>query len=323
MEFPPVTALLSAAARVLFGWSLTGFRLFAILSGAAVTLLAALVVRELRRRTTGTDPRRGAGRALADPDHHERAFQPVSFDQLTTMTLLWLALRLALGRGSWAAIGVAAGIGLETKYTLGVVLVLLLAGFLAWRRDVLFSRGLLLAAAIAAVLMIPNIVWEAGHGWVSVHWFLHPPPSGSDETRPGFIANLVLGYAVIAFPVAVAGMVSLLRNRLARPLGFAAAATPVAYFVLGGKSYYAAPAVLFALAAGAGPLDRWLTVRRAWAFGAVFALVTLFVFVVEMPALPLHTRTERASSRAAATSRRSLPGRGSCGTSSGRREARM
>ncbi len=68
-------------------------------------------------------------------------FQPVVFDQLTTMVVLWLALRLALGRGSWILLGVAVGIGLETKYTLAVVLVLLIATFLVWRRDVLLTRG--------------------------------------------------------------------------------------------------------------------------------------------------------------------------------------
>src|SRR5215831_2939707 len=34
VEFPPLTALLSAGARLWFGWSLIGFRAFAILAGA-------------------------------------------------------------------------------------------------------------------------------------------------------------------------------------------------------------------------------------------------------------------------------------------------
>ncbi len=55
---------------------------------------------------------------------------------------------------------------------------------LVWRRDALSSSGLALAVAVAVVLVVPNLVWEAGHGWTSVHFFLHPPPSGSDETRP-------------------------------------------------------------------------------------------------------------------------------------------
>ena len=215
-------------------------------------------------------------------------FQPVALDQLTTMVVLWLALRLALGRGSWPLLGVAAGIGLETKYTLAVVLVLLIATFLVWRRDVLRSWGFPLAVAIAAVLLVPNLVWEAGHGWTSVHWFLNPPPSGSDETRPQFIVNVILLTAV-AFPVAVAGVVSLVRDRALRPLGWTVVGTVVAYFVLGGKSYYTLPVVMFALAAGAIPLDRWLTRRRLRVAGAVFVVVGLLVLPITLPVLPLHT----------------------------------
>jgi len=43
--------------------------------------------------------------------------------------VLWLALRLALGRGSWPLLGLAVGVGLEIKYTLAVVVVLLLGRF--------------------------------------------------------------------------------------------------------------------------------------------------------------------------------------------------
>src|SRR5438874_9126973 len=47
VEFPPVTALLSALARTLFGWSLVGFRTFAVVAGAATAVASALVAREL------------------------------------------------------------------------------------------------------------------------------------------------------------------------------------------------------------------------------------------------------------------------------------
>jgi 4-amino-4-deoxy-L-arabinose transferase-like glycosyltransferase len=283
-----VTALLAAAARELFGWSLVGLHAITILVGAGTVVVGALVARELgasRRAQTlaavmiGFSPGMIATNLL---------FQPVALDQLTTMIVLWLALRLALGRGSWLLLGVAAGIALETKYTIAVVLVLLIATFLIWRRDVLHSWGSPLAVAIAAALLVPNLVWQAGHGWTSVHWFLNPPPSGSDETRPQFIANLIL-LTLVAFPVAVAGVVSLVRNRALRPLGWTVAGTVVAYFVLGGKSYYALPVVLLALAAGAIPLDRWATRRRLRVAGAVFAVTGLLVLPLALPVLPLNT----------------------------------
>jgi Dolichyl-phosphate-mannose-protein mannosyltransferase len=288
VEFPPVTALVAAAARELFGWSLVGLRLFTVLASAGTVVVGALVARELgasRRAQTfaavviGLSPGMLATNLL---------FQPVAFDQLTTLVVLWLALRLALGRGSWPLLGLAVGIGLETKYTLAVVLVLLIGLFFVWRRDVLRSWGFPLAVAIAAVLLVPNLIWEAGHGWTSVHWFLNPPPSGSDESRPQFIINVILLTAV-AFPVAIAGVRSLIRDRALRPLGWTIVGTIAAYFVLGGKSYYTLPVLVFALSAGAIPLDRWATPRRLRTAGAVFVVVGILVLPLTLPVLPLHS----------------------------------
>ncbi|HXY17743.1 MAG TPA: glycosyltransferase family 39 protein [Gaiellaceae bacterium] len=289
VEFPPVTALVSALARVFYGWSLVGFRSFVILAGALVTVTAALVARELggsRYAQLLAAVLVGFAPILLITNN---LFQPVSFDQLTTMVVLWLALRLARGRGSWPLLGLAIGVGLETKYTLAVVLASLVAGFAVWRRDALEPRGLLLAAGIAVALMIPNLLWEATHTWTSVRFFLNPPPSASDESRPQYFLNVVFGANPVAFPVAVAGAVALFRDLLTRPVGFAAAAVVPAYFLLGGKSYYAAPAVLFALAAGALPLERWATARRLWLVGTAFALFTLGTVLTELPTLPLHT----------------------------------
>jgi 4-amino-4-deoxy-L-arabinose transferase-like glycosyltransferase len=284
-----VTALFAALARGLFGSSLAGFRIWTILAGAGTVVVAALVARELgggRRAqllaavVVGFSPVLVATNGL---------FQPVSFDQLATVVVLWLALRLLLGRGSWWQLGIAVGIGLETKYTLAIPLVLLIAFVLVWRRDVLRSAGLALAAAIAVVLLVPNLVWEAQHAWVSVHWFLNPPPSASDESRPLYIANLITLTHPLAVPVAIAGIVGLIRDRRLRPLGWTAAATPVAYFALGGKSYYALPVVLFALAAGAPALDRWLSPRRLRVLGAVYVVVLVAALPIGLPVLPFHT----------------------------------
>src|SRR5207344_3671850 len=103
----PVTALVAALGRELFGWSLIGLRAFTILASAGTVVVGALVARELaatRRAQTlaavviGFSPGMLATNLL---------FQPVALDQLTTMVVLWFALRLALGHGSWPLLGVA------------------------------------------------------------------------------------------------------------------------------------------------------------------------------------------------------------------------
>jgi hypothetical protein len=274
---------------VLFGWSLVGFRSFAIVAGAGTIVVAALIARELgggRRAQALAAVAVGFSPVLVATNG---LFQPVSFDQLATMVVLWLVLRLALGRGSWWTVGVAAGVGLETKYTLLVVLALLAAGFLVWRRDVLLRRGLPAAALIAAALLVPNLVWQAQHGWASVRWFLHPASSATDESRPQYVGNLLLLTHPVAVPVAIAGIVLLVRDRRLRPLGLGVPGTALAYLVLGGKSYYALPAVLFALAAGAVPFDRWATRRRLRRVGAAYVVLLAAALPIGLPVLPLHT----------------------------------
>lgn len=289
VDYPPVTAVLAWFDRQLFGDSLIGLRLLTILAGAIVVVLAALIAREL-----GGGPRAqvfaavlvGFSPLLVATNN---LFQPVSFDQLATMCVLYLALRIALGRGSWWLLGVAIGIGLETKYTLAVLVVLLFASFLIFRRDALEPRGVATAAAIAAVLMIPNLLWQLDHNWASVRFFVNPPASATDESRPGYIGNVILLTGLVSLPVAVAGVRMLLRDRFLRPFGWTVIGVVLAYFVLGGKSYYALPVVLFALSAGSLPLDRWATPRRLRVWGTVFVLLLVVLLPVGLPVLPVKT----------------------------------
>jgi hypothetical protein len=70
VEFPPVTALLAALARELFGWSLVGLRAFTILASAGTVLVGALVARELgasRRAQTLAAVIMGSGRRCSRP----------------------------------------------------------------------------------------------------------------------------------------------------------------------------------------------------------------------------------------------------------------
>jgi 4-amino-4-deoxy-L-arabinose transferase-like glycosyltransferase len=289
VDFPPVTALLAAFGRLLWGDSLYGLRVFAILAGAAVVVLAAAISRELgggRRAQVLAAVLVGFSPILVATNG---LFQPVSFDQLATMVVLFLALRIALGRGSWPLLGLAIGVGLETKYTLAVVVGVLLIAFLLLRRDALEPRGVAIAAAIAFVVMIPNLLWQLDHNWASVRFFVNPPPSASDESRPEFIANVLLLTGLVSLPVAYAGIRMLIRDRLLRPFGWMVIAVVLVYFVLGGKSYYALPVSLFALSTGSLPLDGWLTTRRLRIAGTAFVVLLVLLLPIGLPVLPEKT----------------------------------
>src|SRR5581483_775629 len=72
-------------------------------------------------------------------------------------------------------------------------------------------------------------------------------------------------------------------------LAWTVPATVVAYFALGGKSYYALPVVLFALAAGAVPLERWAMSRRLWRAAVAYVVLLVVALPIGLPVLPLQT----------------------------------
>jgi 4-amino-4-deoxy-L-arabinose transferase-like glycosyltransferase len=66
----------------------------------------------------------------------------------------------------WLLVGLAAGIALENKNLVLLLLVSLAIGFLLARRfEPLRSTWLWLGVGVALLLWLPNILWQARHGW--------------------------------------------------------------------------------------------------------------------------------------------------------------
>src|SRR5262249_12282509 len=77
------------------------------------------------------------------------------------------------------------------------------------------------------------------------------------------------------------------------PLAWTVVGVWLAYLVLGGKSYYALPVVLFALAAGAVPLAAWARGRRLTVSATAYAILLIALLPVGLPVLPQHTAIGR------------------------------
>lgn len=268
VDYPPVAPLLARLSLTLFGGSVFGLRLFPALAGAVIVVLTGLIAREL-----------GGGRvaqvlaaiaALASPIllGANWLFQTVTFDQLTWTVALLLTVRLVRTGDPrwWLAVGLILGIGLETKYTILALALGLLAGVVATRaRRQLLTPWPWLGALVALAIFLPNVLWQAAHGWPSLEFIrLHPQDQASDFSPPVVLAEQVVLTGPLALPLWLAGWYRLLRYPQARLLGIAALVA-FATFLVSGKSYYDGPLYPLLLAAGAlqvesltGRLGGWL-----------------------------------------------------------------
>jgi len=264
VDYPPITAWMARLSTLVFGHSLVGLRAWPAMAGAVIVVLGGLIAREL-----------GGGRfaqilaallVLCSPMFlgSNSMFQTVSFDELTWAVCLYLVARL-LARGGpprlWLAIGVAFGIGLETKYTILVLGMGFAVGLaLTAQRRWLVTPWPWLAALIAAALLAPNLVWQATHGWPTLEFLgNHNAEMAAENPPTRFVSEqlLLIGFALV--PLWIAGLVHLLRHPRFRMLGLAAVVVILVLLVQRAKSYYAGPVYPVLLAAGAISFERFLS----------------------------------------------------------------
>lgn len=290
VDQPPLTPIAAWAWDVLVQGSLFGFRIVPALGAGVLAWLAGSVAKQL-----------GGGawsRALAALSVSVAPMFLVA-THLFTVNLLepiaWTLLALLVLRqlenespGRWLAIGLCAGLALLNKYSVGFWLLALLVGLVATReRHVLGSRWVLAAAALALALVAPNVAWQASRGFP----FLDLLRAGQASKNVPFEAltfskEVMLGLHPITMPLWVLGL--WLSWRQQRWLALAVLAFVSAMFALKAKPYYAAPAFVVPIAAGAVALERWVIrlPARAALLGVVLAAGAVTAPLV-VPVLPI------------------------------------
>ena len=273
VDQPPLIALIAWFERHAFGNSLLSIRLLPVLTGAAVVFLTGILARELGARRYGQFL--AASAILWAPAYF-------AFDSFLSMNafepLFWLlcaliAVRIVKGAPPewWLAFGAVAGIGLENKHTMllfGFALVagLILAG--QWR--LLLSKWIWIGGALALALFLPNLLWEARHGWPQIEVVRNAQLYKNIPISPlRFLIDQILFLSPVALPVWAGGLAWLLlarRGKAFRFLGLAYIIVLAVFIVLDGKSYYALPAYPLLMAAGGVAIEdlvevnswRWL-----------------------------------------------------------------
>lgn len=288
MDFPPLIAILANTARAIFGDTLFSIRLFPALAGTALIVLTALIARELGGRRLAQAI--AAFSALLTPVFLRPAalFQPVVFDQLW-WTLGFLALvKIARTGGQrwWLLLGVAGGLGLLTKFSIGFFATGALVGLLLTsQRRWLASRWPYVAAAIALILGGASIVGQIRLGFPVAGYMSELQEAQlARVTAAEFLGGqvMLLGPALL---LAIAGLVYLFRAeamRLYRVVAWTCVTIFLLLLIMRGKAYYVAPIYPALLAAGGVALEAASSrVRRVLV--PAFALVMLAAGIVALP----------------------------------------
>lgn len=143
---------------------------------------------------------------------------------LAGLTCLWATLALAEKNtlGLWLLLGASLGVAALSKYT-AVTLAFSVAIALFYLRGpkLLLEKGLWLAVCVAALLLVPILLWNYQHDWISFQYQLE---HGTERHAASLIAALqmqlgqMLSYSPLVYLLGIAASVLAWRNPRARVL---------------------------------------------------------------------------------------------------------
>lgn len=294
---PPLTPAIARLVDLLAPGSVFALHVPSALMAAGVVVLTGLTAREL-----------GAGRAAQALSAVVMAtaagLMTVGhiLSTTTTDTLVWAAAVLlvvrTLVRGrprGWLAVGLVAGVGLLDKHLVGFLLAAVVVGVAlsTQSRHHLRSPWAWAGVAVAGGLWLPNLSWQASHGWPQLELAADIRAEYLTlEERVLFVAFLVVLVSPVATALWAYGWGRLARApelAAVRPLGWAAGLLAVGFFLTGGKAYYLLGLLPLLVAAGADGLARAWPERRARRATVVLAVSGLVAAPVVLPLLPVQT----------------------------------
>lgn len=270
VAYPPLTPLLEHIGLAVFGLSLVGLRLFSVIAQATAIVVTGLMARELGGGRWAQITAAFAVALSPLPLFSGTEFQYTSFDFLWWVLIAYFTIRL-LKSGNprwWLAIGAIVGLGLQTKYAIVFLIAGILGGMaLSSARRYAKSPWFWAGIALALLIFLPNFLWLVHHDFISYRFLEHIHKRDVGEGRAeGFLKDQVLiCINVFAAPLALAGLIFLLRDRRYRMLGWMYLIPFVLFFFGKGRGYYVSGAYPMLLAMGAAGCARLLTYIPRWA----------------------------------------------------------
>ncbi|MEI6226880.1 MAG: glycosyltransferase family 39 protein [Deltaproteobacteria bacterium] len=293
VDQPPLIAFIARFTRVLLGDSVFAIHFFPGVAHAVLVFMTGWTARRLggdrfAQLLAALSALVGTGFLFTGTVLTMNAFEP----------LLWLlgadVVIVVLQGGSprlWVLFGLVMGIGLLNKHSMLIFGFSIVVGLLVSARRQFSNRWIWVGALIALLIFLPNLVWEAQNGWVTLDAMRQ---SKEFNRLPFRLADFVLGNVMMTgpllVPIAIAGLVfyfSRFGGKI-RVLGTSFVVTVAVVILSEGKVYYALPAYPALLAGGAVMIGKLAEMRRwSWQKPVIVSLLVASGVALAPGALPV------------------------------------
>jgi 4-amino-4-deoxy-L-arabinose transferase-like glycosyltransferase len=250
----------------LFGESLRGLRVLPAIAQAIVMILAALMARDMGGKRNAQILTAFAVFIAPISLFGGTVIMYFAFDYLWWVVVAFFVVRLLATDDAryWLGIGAGIGLGMPTKYTMAFWVVgLIVAVLITSARRYLRSKWLYFSVALALLIFLPNLIWQAQHGFIVFNYlsFIHARDISWGRADDFLPEQLFLTTNPLSLPLWTVGLSLCLFSasmKRFRTLGWMFLVTFVLFLLNQGRGYYTGPAYVMLLAAGCVWFEGWL-----------------------------------------------------------------
>ncbi len=285
---PPVTGFIAFLSHKIFGFSVFGIRFFPAVLGAASIYLMALLVREIGGGIFALTI--AAASYLFAPGFllTGTLFTPNSFEEFIWILATLFIIKLVKTNKPvlWLPVGVLTGLGFLNKYSmLFLAAGIIPALFFSTYRRLLASRYFLMAILACLIIMVPNLIWQYGHGWpVIIHM---------SELRSGqldllgflYFPTSLFSYCQGSIFISITGLVFLIFGKEEKQYRFIGLSSLIVFLLLlclKGKGYYGLVIMPVLFAAGGYALEKYFRGPLLYVRNGLVA-ISLIMSLIALP----------------------------------------
>ena len=258
VAYPPLTPFVERLSMAFFGFSLDGLRLFSVLAQAGIIITSGLIARRLGGNRIAIAIAALAVALAPIAIFEGTEFQYTTFEQFAWVLATYGVVRLLDSEDErwWIWIAAFTGLGIMAKYTVIFFLAALLVGFLFTpARRYLASRWFLLGCGLTVLIVLPNLLWQVHHNFISLHFLEHIHARdlriGRGSARDFWLFQALLCANPFALPLTIAGVIAAWRSMRYRALSIAFLLTILSFAATKGRGYYTAAVYPVMIAFGA------------------------------------------------------------------------
>jgi len=285
-EFPPMIAFIGKIASAVFGYSLSGIRLFSTLAGITILLFSCLMAKEMGAKWKGILLTGICILSFLPFYRNHTLFQPVAFNQLIWTVGFYCIIRYTNSEKNkyLLLLGVVLGLGLLTKYTMLVWAFSAFIGLtISYGAQLLNNKWFYLSGIIGLIIFLPNLIWQLQNDFPLLQHLQALKDSQLDKTdKLSYITEQLL--FVNTFSVSLIGIIGLLILKPLKDyksLGLCILILFITMWIVDAKAYYVFGIYPALFAAGATQIELWFTKKPL-----LFYAISFIVFIIPVYYIP-------------------------------------